>query len=115
MNISLTIDPPYRLVATLREGPVETVAEAANGPAAGRVLLEALEQARDTGYGECFWHEMTGQYWWMFRREAETVEVVVLWSSGAVTGWRHVFRATDAIAFVIDRVREELAASTERP
>jgi hypothetical protein len=110
MNITMTMEEPARLVATLREGETETAAHGAHGKAAATELLRAIEEARTTGYGECFWHEVTGQYWWMFRREETRVEVVVLWSSGAVTGWQHVFRATDEIGWLADRVREQLAA-----
>lgn len=112
MNITLAIEPPARLVATLREGTVETVVRGTHGPAAGAALVQAIDQARATGYGECFWHEMTGQYWWMFRCEDARVEIVVLWSSGAVTGWQHVFRATDEISWLAEHIAGELAACT---
>ena len=43
-------------------------------------------------------------------REGRRLEVVVLWSRGAVTGWEHVFRAADEVSYVISRFHEEMAA-----
>jgi hypothetical protein len=42
---------------------------------------------------ECFWQEPDGTYWWMLRRLAMRLELVVLWNSGAAAGCQHVFRA----------------------
>jgi hypothetical protein len=108
MDLALDIDGNGRLVGHLREGAVETVVTAAQPQAAAAAVVAAIGEAAGAGYGECFWAESTGQYWWMFRRTDETVEVVVLWSSGAVTGWQHVFRATDAIGWVRQRLDDEL-------
>src|SRR5215467_13473811 len=42
-------------------------------------LLAALDAAAgDDGYGECFWPEPTGHYWWMFKREDRSLETAVL-------------------------------------
>ena len=48
--------------------------------------MAAVEAAKTEGYGECFWPEPTGQYWWMFRLVDERLEVAVLWTAG---GARH--------------------------
>ena len=62
------------------------------------------------GYGECFWPGVEGgQYWWMFRRDAETLEVAVMWSRGGASGWEHVFRATDERGLVADCLATEFA------
>ena len=45
----------------------------------------------------------------MFRRDAETLEVVVMWSRGGASGWEHVFRATDSAAWVCRRLATEFA------
>jgi len=112
MDVSLSTERSDRLIATLRDGQQEAVVTASSGPAAGAELLAALEQARDDDYGECFWLEQTGQYWWMFRRDDKAVEAVVLWSSGTVTGWQHVFRASDDLSSLVDNVRTQLEASS---
>jgi hypothetical protein len=93
MNLSLSTERHGRLVATLSDEGVETTVTAAHGHAAGLALLEAIDRAAADGYGECFWQEPNGTYWWMLRRLAMRLELVVLWNSGGVTGWQHVFRA----------------------
>jgi hypothetical protein len=109
MDISLTTEYPGRLIATLREGPDEAVVTAAHRTAAATSLLDALEATRENGYAECYWHEQAGQYWWLFRREDARLEVAVLWSSGTVTGWQHVFRASDEFSYFLERVQDELS------
>jgi hypothetical protein len=112
MDVSLAAERPDRLIATLRDGRQEAVVTASYGRTAGSELLDALAHADRDGYGECFWHEQAGQYWWLFRRTKRTVEVAVLWSSGTVTGWQHVFRATDDLDTLADRLRAELGADS---
>lgn len=109
MHISLATEHPGRLIATLKEGPEQAVVTAAHRTAATTSLLEALESARAEGYGECYWYEQAGQYWWLFRRDEARLEVAVLWSSGTVTGWRHVFRAADEFSWFMERVQDELS------
>lgn len=109
MNIWLARDGALRLVARLREGDVETEVSGWNPAASAEHLLAALEAAEVDGYGECFWPEPTGQYWWLLRREERRLEVVVLWSNSPAAGWQHVFRAADEITYFRDRVRNELA------
>ena len=109
MNFIVETATPQRIVGRLRDGTLETEVSAWGTERAVQLLVTALETARDDGYGECFWPEMTGQYWWMCRREGSRLEVVVLWSSGAGTGWQHVYRATDEIEYFIDCVLEQLA------
>lgn len=93
MELRLDTESHGRLVATLTDEGVETTVTAAHGDAAGLALLEALDRAAAEGYGECFWQEPDGTYWWMMRRLAMRLEVVVLWTSGGAAGWQHVFRA----------------------
>jgi hypothetical protein len=109
VDIRIDIDGTGRITGHLREGAVETTVTSANSSAAAAALVSALEQAKAEGDSQCFWHEPTGQYWWMFRRQGALLEVVVLWSSGTVTGWQHVFRAADEVDHLIERVRDELA------
>jgi hypothetical protein len=108
MNISLSLDGP-RLTARLVEGTdhAEVIGWGVTNAAAH--LEAALDDAEIHGYGECFWPEPTGHFWWMFRREEQRLEVVVLWSRSSAVGWQHVFRAADEIRYFRDRVRKELA------
>jgi hypothetical protein len=104
-----------RLIATLTDDGVETTATAANGDAAALALLEAIDRAAAEGYGECFWQEPDGTYWWMLRRLAMRLELVVLWNSGGVTGWQHVFRAVTHAEDFSTRAAELIAAQSVRP
>lgn len=107
MNITLERRDPTRLVATLREGAEQAEVTAWNPPQAASALFSALDAAEAEGYGECFWPEPTGHFWWMLRRDDRRLEVVVLWSRSSAVGWQHVFRAADEFDYFRDRVREE--------
>ena len=73
--------------------------------------MRAFESAMSEGFGECFWPGSTGgQYWWIFKRDAQTIEIVAMWTRGGASLWEHVFRATDAT----DWVRERLIAEIDR-
>lgn len=109
MNLLVESATPQRIVLKLRDGTLETEVSAWNAARSAQALVDALEQARTEGYGECFWPELTGQYWWMCRLDDRRLEVVVLWSSGAGTGWQHVFRAADEVDYVMDLVQEAFA------
>ena len=111
MNLVIDSANAQNIVVRLREGAAETTVTGWFTSRAVTALLTALDGvAAGEGYAECFWPEPTGQYWWMFNREGQRLEVVVLWSRGAVTGWEHVFRAADEVTYLIGRVREEMAA-----
>lgn len=114
MDVRFDRDPSDRLVCTLDPGDCEVVVTASNASSASADLLAALEDVRQTGYGECLWREVAGEYRWMFRRTGERLTVVALWSSGTLTGWQHVLHAdTDFEAFVT-RMRSCLGEATGR-
>lgn len=104
------LDPtePAHLVCSLTDRDESATVTASNLGAADE-LLAALADARDSGYGECLWEEQAGQYRWMLRRDGERLTVVVLWSTGTVTGWQHVFRSEDDFEAFASSVRRELA------
>jgi hypothetical protein len=108
--VTLTLERPdaQRLVAHLREGDVMTEVTGWNPERSAAHLLAALDAVETEGYGECFWPEPTGQYWWMLKREDRRLEVAVLWSRSSAVGWQHTFRATDEVGYVADLVRAEL-------
>ena len=107
MNISLEVDGP-RITATLVEGNEKAEVIGWNVTTSVAHLQGALDDAEIDGYGECFWPEPTGHFWWMFRRDDERLEVVVLWSRSSAVGWQHVFRAADEIGYFRERVRSEI-------
>jgi hypothetical protein len=108
MHIVFERPDSQRLVAKLREGDTITDITGWRPEQAAADLLAALDAAESEGYGECFWPEPTGQYWWILKREDRRLEVVVLYSRGGAMGWQHVFRAVDEVDYLQDLVRTEL-------
>lgn len=109
MDFSIERDGPNRYVCTLNEGEHPAVVTASNVPEAGEEMLAALGNARADGYGECMWDEQGGDYRWMLRRDGGRLTLVVLWSSGVITGWQHVFRTDCDFDWFDARMRAELA------
>ena len=44
----------------------------------------------------------------MFKRDGDTLQSITMWTRGGASGWEHTFRATDAAAWVRERLDEEL-------
>lgn len=109
MDLRLVIDPPDTLVVHVREGQEQTEIAVRPARAGAQSLLAAIDSAIATGYGECFWPAATGgQYWWLFKRDAESLEAIAMWTRGGATGWEHTFRATDAASWLRGRLRAEI-------
>jgi hypothetical protein len=101
------IDENGRLICTIEENGQRAIVTSASAASAVEELVAALESARADGYGECQWDEAAGEYRWMFRRNGEQLTVVVLWSSGVITGWEHVFRTECEFESFVAMVRDE--------
>ena len=43
----------------------------------------------------------------MFKRTDDALEVIAMWTRGGASLWEHVFRATDAAAWVEERLETE--------
>jgi hypothetical protein len=110
VRFSLQQERSGHLVCSLADDAQEATVTASNVPDAPLQLIAALDAARDNGYGECLWLEGAGEYRWMLRRERERLTLVVLWSSGTLTGWQHVFRTECAL----DPLREQVLAEWAR-
>lgn len=108
MDFTLDRDASGRVICTLTEGGHAATVTASNVPEAGTGLAEALECARTLGLGECWWEEQGGDYRWLFRRDGERLTVAVMWSSGTITGWQHVFRTECDLERFAGQVRAEL-------
>jgi hypothetical protein len=104
VRLDLTLEPPDTLVVHLRDGAEQTTVAVRPSQAGADSLARALGDALTGGYGECFWPAPEGgQYWWIFRRDDESLETVALWTRGGASLWEHVFRATDAAGEVRDQ------------
>jgi len=108
MDLLIERDLAGRFICTLVDEACTATVTASNVPEAGAALTTALDDARANGYGECFWSEQGGDYRWMFRRRDARVDVAVLWSTGVITGWEHVFRSEADFDWLEGRVRSEL-------
>ena len=104
MHFVLERPDARRLIAHLREGSEEVEVIGWNQGWCTDQLLAALDAAVVDGYGECFWPEPTGQFWWMLKRVDDRLEVAVLWSRSSAVGWQHIFRATDSFSYVQDLI-----------
>jgi hypothetical protein len=114
VDLMLDVNADGRLVCTLVEGDATATLIVPGAADAAADLDAALADARDGGYGECVWPLTDGEYKWLFRRNGDRTEVVVLWSSGVVTGWEHVFRS-DADAHGLEQsVRAGLGRVRDR-
>jgi hypothetical protein len=110
MNIHLALEPHDTLLIRLQEGTHETTISAYPARGGALVLRRTLASAIDEGYGECYWPAPTGgQYWIIFKRDAEVLELMIMWTRGGASSWEHVFRSTDAASWIADRLDSELA------
>jgi hypothetical protein len=111
MQIEFVVDSHDLLTVRLTEGQDTTTMTVISSRAAVESLRRAFRDATTEGYGECFWPAATGgQYWWVFRRDAESIEVAAMWTRGGASLWEHVFRATDALDWVGGRLDDEAKA-----
>lgn len=111
MNLHLTLEPGDLLTVHLQEGREETAVAVYPSRAGAASLRRAVAAAIEDGYGECFWPgaaPIGGQYWWMFKRDADAIEVIAMWTRGGASAWQHVFRATDAVTWIDERLAVEL-------
>ena len=90
MQFTLSSDSRGLLTCVLSDSGSE-VTVSTSGQSASTDLLEAVESAALTGFGECYWRQEVDEFRWLFRRENETVRVALLRGCGTLTGWEHVF------------------------
>ncbi len=109
MRIDFAADVAGRLVCTVEYRTGEARLVALDPITAGTELLAAVADARDDGFGECFWLEPTGQYRWMFRATGARLAIAALWSSGTVTGWEHVFQLETGLDWFESQVQAAVA------
>src|SRR5262245_44064720 len=109
MELGLSIEPYDVLVVHLKEGPQDTTVSVHGSRPGAMSLRRALDAAIAEGYGECFWPGAPGgQYWWIFNRRDDSLEVIAMWTRGGASLWEHVFRVVDSAAWLSDRLDEEI-------
>ena len=113
MHFVLERPDASRLIAHLSEGSEKTDVIGWNQAWCAEQLLAALEDAATDGYGECFWPEPTGQFWWMLKREEDRLEIAVLWSRSSAVGWQHIFRATDGFGYMRELIMQAMSNTDE--
>jgi hypothetical protein len=105
MDLTFTVEPHDMLVMRLADGPQTATVTVTPSRAGLESLRRAFQSAVADGYGECFWPAPTGgQYWWVFKRDAETMEIAAMWTRGGASLWEHVFRASDSVEWVSGRL-----------
>jgi len=108
MKLSLSVDEFGRLVCAVDDGSSPVIVTSSTPDAAGD-LADAARDALESGAGECFWTEGCGEYRWMLRRNGDSLRVVVLWSTGTMTGWEHVLWAECPAGDFLAQVEAEAA------
>jgi hypothetical protein len=108
VQVALCTDQFGRLSCDLVDDETAAVVTASDTEQAKAALVAALDRVRETGLSECFWHERLGEYRWVFRREDDLVRVAVLWSTGTLTGWEHVFWTECDLESFVSALRTEL-------
>jgi hypothetical protein len=113
MKISLATGEFGRLTCAISDEAAAATATASNMPVAAADLLNAVENAREKGFGECFWLEASGDYRWVFRRVGANVRIALLWSTGTLTGWEHVFWTECPLEPFLEQVRSQITTHVE--
>lgn len=110
MQVTLKSDSFGRVVGTIEHNGAQATVTGADPASAVSDLRLAVESAVTGDHGECFWHEATGEYRWLFRREGGTMRLAILWSMGTLTGWEHRFWAECDAENVRDTMRAAIEA-----
>ena len=109
MRLAIAVDGLGRMVCTAQHEGSEAVITATDAGGAAVALSRAVEELADSSTSECYWPGETGDYRWVFRRIGDVVRIAILWSTGTLTGWEHVFWAECDCADFLQQAREQLS------
>jgi hypothetical protein len=109
MRLAIAMDDFSRMVCTAQHDGSEAVITAADSGGAAEALSRAVEKLAQSGASECYWPGETGDYRWVFRRVGGVVRIAILWSTGTLTGWEHVFWAECDCSDFLQQAREQLS------
>jgi hypothetical protein len=115
MDCSFHFDRFGRLISVLRDENGSATISASDPAEAIASLAGALREASLTGTAECRWKEHDGEYRWMFRAHGGRMRIVVLWSSGTLTGWEHVLWSECRVAEIGEVLLPRLEALVPAP
>lgn len=108
MVICFSTDQFGRVTCDVSNGAESAVVTASDRPQAIAGLSAAIDTLERNGIAECYWHEGAGEYRWVFRRAGSRVRVAIMWSTGTVTGWEHVFWTECELEPFVALLRKEL-------
>jgi hypothetical protein len=91
VDLSFHTDDFGRVTCHLSDSDTNAVVTASDRPESVAGLSDAVDRLLTSGISECYWHEAAGEYRWVFRRAGDRVRVAVMWSTGTLCGWEHVF------------------------
>ena len=107
MLLSITTDEAGRYLCELADGPRARDRDRVQRARCRRRPAGRRSRTPGTpGSASRCWVEQGGEYRWMFRRVDDRLTVVVLWSSGTITGWQHVFRGECGFEAFVAQARE---------
>ena len=109
MHVLLQRDDFGRVTCDLSDGETHGIVTASDPAQALQGLSSAVDSAMLNGIGECFWHEAAGEYRWVLRRTGDSVRIAVMWSTGTLCGWEHVFWSECDSAAFARQMREGIA------
>ena len=110
MRLTIRSDDFGRMICAIASGESEAVVTSAEFSDAAAALSKAIDELESGGTSECYWPEGVGEYRWVFRRVEDRVRIVVLWSTGTMTGWEHVFWAETGYDPFVAQIRAGLNA-----
>ena len=108
VEFSFSTDPFGRLTCDVSNGGETAVVTASDLPRAIADLSAAIGALERNGVAECYWPEGVGEYRWLFRRNHDRLRLAILWSTGTVTGWEHVFSAECDLVLTVNLLRRQM-------
>lgn len=112
MEVTFTGDEFGRVVGTIAHNGAQAAVSGSDRASAMEDLRLAAESAVEGGHGECFWHEAMVDTRWLFRKEGGIMRVVIIRSTGTLTGWEHCFWAECPVEEFQRAMRDGMEAYT---
>ncbi|MCS7041273.1 MAG: hypothetical protein NZR01_00600 [Bryobacteraceae bacterium] len=108
MRFSLGTDEFGRLECRIGDDQELHSVYAADPDAALADLSAALDSLEASGAGECVWLLSSGEYRWVFRRQAGNVRLAVMFLHSVAIGYHHVYWGEHPSGQVLELCRAEI-------